>query len=213
MFKKMIVLCLVVMCMVSNFNVTTAKAEQVCGAEEYQNIMSKTAELYGEAGVMEAIEDCTYSYPDIKKFRVVSKIKFDFNKGIFTGVAVHSTGKTINAKLSFNYNTKTNKIKYKEIVKKDVIALDYIKDDVYSIAGIDNAIDIVSNVIVMLAADDSNMVEKTKNRFKGTVVNIEGTKTKFSINTSSDSKKIETSIVNTKGDITRKLKRVLKKIG
>ena len=144
MFKKMMVLCLAVVCMMSSLDVITAKAEQVCGAEEYQKIMNKTAELYGEAGVMEAIEDYTYSYPGEKKFRVVSKVKFDFKKGVFTGVAVHSTGKTINAKLSFNYSTKTNKIKYNEIIKKDVMALDYIKNDVYDVTGMDNAIDIIS---------------------------------------------------------------------
>lgn len=209
----MIVLCLVVMCMVSNFNVTTAKAEQVCGAEEYQNIMNKTAELYGEAGVMEAIEDYTYSYPGEKKFRVVSKVKFDFSKGVFTGITVHSIGKAINAKISFNYSTKTNKIKYKEIVKKDVMALDYIKDDAYGITGMDNAIDIVSNVVNVLAVDDSNIIEKVKNGFKGDIVNNLGTKSKFRIDISSDFKKIEASGVNIIGDTTMKLKRVVKKIG
>lgn len=213
MFKKTMILCLVVMCVVSNFNPTVAKAEQVCGAEEYQNIISRTAELYGEAGVMEAIEDYTYSYPGEKKFRVVSKVKFDFNKGVFTGVTVHSIGKTINAKISFNYSTKTNKIKYKEIVKKDVMALDYIKNDSYDIVGMDNAIDIVSNVINVLAADDSNIIEKTKNGFKGNTVNKLGTRTKFRIDTSSDFKKIEASGVNIIGDTTMKLKRVVKKIG
>lgn len=213
MFKKMMVLCLAVVCMMSSLDVITAKAEQVCGAEEYQKIMNKTAELYGEAGVMEAIEDYTYSYPGEKKFRVVSKVKFDFKKGVFTGVAVHSTGKTINAKLSFNYSTKTNKIKYNEIIKKDVMALDYIKNDVYDVTGMDNAIDIISITISGLAADDSNIVEKTKNGFKGNVVNSSGTKTKFSINVSSDFKKIEVSVVNVNGNGVRKLKRVVKKIG
>lgn len=209
----MMVLCLVVMCMVSNFNAIAAKAEQVCGAEEYQNITSKTAELYGEAGIMEYTDDYTYSYPGEKKFRVVSKIKFDFKKGVFTGVAVHSTGKTINAKLNFSYTVKTNKIKYKEIVKKDEMALDYIKNDVYDITGRDNAIDIISTMISGLAADDSNIVEKTKNEFKGNVVNSSGTKTKFSINVSSDFKKIEVSVVNVNGDGVRKLKRIVRKIG
>lgn len=213
MFKKMMVLCLVVMCMVSNFNGIEAKAEQVCGAEEYQNIMSKTAELYREAGVMEAIEDYTCSYPGTKKFRVVSKLKLDFKKGVFTGVVVHSTGKTVNAKISFNYSAKTNKIKYKEIVKKDVMALDYIKDDAYGITGMDNAIDIVSNVINVLTADDSNTIEKVKNGFKGNTVNNLGTKSKFRIDISSDFKKIEINGVNAIGDTTVELKRVVKKIG
>ena len=213
MFKKMMVLCLVVACMMSSFDVIIAKAEQVCGAEEYQNIMSKTAELYGEAGVMEYISYATHSYPGEKDFSVVFRGKFDFKKGIFTGVVVGSTGKNINAKLSFNYSTKTNKLKCKEIVKKDYTALDYIKDDAYNVPKVDNAIDIVSKVIDVLEADDSSIVEKTKNEFKGNVVNNKGTKTKLNINVSNDFKKIETNIVNVSGDATRKLKIVVKKIG
>ena len=213
MFKKMMVLCLVVMCMMSSFNVVTAKAEQVCGAEEHQNIMNKTAELYGEAGVMEYIEDATYSYPGMEKYSVSIKGKYDFKKGIFTGVVVHSTGKTVNAKLGFSCNNRTNKIKFKEIVKKDIMALDILKDAIYGAEYMDNAIDIISAIIDVLEADDSTIVEKTKNGFKGNVVNSKGTKTKFNINASSDFKKIEVSIVNVSGGATRKLKTVVKKIG
>ena len=213
MFKKMIVLCLVVMYMVSNVNITKAKAEQVCGAEEYQKIINGVDELYGESGIMEYSFDSIVSKPGDKEFRILIKYKYNFTTGIHTGVASYSTGKKVDAKFNFTYNSNTGKIKYKGIIKKDIMILDYLEDIVYDRIKVNNAIDVASVVVDVLAADDSNIAEKTKKGIKGTTVNQLGIKIKFNINTGSEYKEIKYSSVNTKGDVTEKLKSAIKKIG
>ena len=213
MFKKMMVLCLTVVCMVSSLNVTIAKAEDICGAEEYQKIINGVAELYGESGIMEYSFDSIVSRPGDKEFRVVIKYKYNFITGIHTGVASYSTGKKVDAKFNFTYNSNNDKIKYKGIVKKDIMVLDYLEDIVYDEIKVNNAIDVASVVVDVLAADDSNIVEKTKKGIKGTAVNQLGTKIKFNINIGSEFKEIEYSSVSTKGDATEKSKSAIKKIG
>lgn len=213
MFKKMMVLCLAAVCMMSSLDVITAKAEQVCGAEEYLKIINGISKLYGESGIMEYSEDFTISEPGNEKFRVSVNCRYNFKKGVCTGVAMYSTGKKVSAKFKFTYDANTDKIKYKELINKDVMALLYTKDIVLSNIKVDNAIDVVDSFVSILCADESNVVEKTKNGFKGTVVSCLGTKSKFNISIDSEFKKIESNSVNTKGDGAKKLKIMIKKIG
>ena len=213
MFKKMMILCLVVMCVVSNFNPTVAKAEQVCGAEEYQKIINGVAELYGEFGIMKYSVDSTISAPGNGKIRILVNYRYDFKKGVYTGVSIYSTGKKVVAKCSFTYSVSTDKVKYKELVNKDIEALDYIKSIIYSKTEVDNAIDVVGNAIDLLEADDSNVVEKTKTGLKGTVIDKLDIKTKFNISTSDGLKNIVLNAVNSKNGTIEKLKVTMNKIG
>ena len=213
MFKKMMVLCLVVMCMISSIDAITVKAEQICGAEEYQKIMSKTAELYGESGIMEYNIDSIISRTGKKKVRVLVNFKYNFRKGIYTGVATHSEGKKITAKFNFTYNVNSDKIKYKELVNKDVMALIFIKDVVYSGIKVGNAVDVINGVVSLLAADDSSIIEKAKDGFNGTVVDSLNTKYKFNINISNGLEKIVFNNIISKEDCVEKIKLIARKIG